>query len=142
MTSDEPSDISTGLDDYDDWLNHTWNHPCLDRGLTTVVAVDGQVAAFTLAHTDGATRYLTAMTGTRRAFRGRGLAKLAKTDSSIAPVRRATWTRTPRTTGPTARCWRSTGGSATRSARRKYATSAPWADAPAAPVNRPETGLN
>ncbi|MFJ2216089.1 GNAT family N-acetyltransferase [Streptomyces sp. NPDC101062] len=83
VTSDEPGDISTGLDDYQDWLNHTWNHPCLDRALTTVVEVDGQVAAFTAAHTDGATRYLTAMTGTRRAFRGRGLAKLAKTDSLL-----------------------------------------------------------
>ncbi|MGW2510210.1 GNAT family N-acetyltransferase [Streptomyces scopuliridis] len=81
VTSDEPSDISTSLADYEDWLSHTWNHPCLDHELTTVVEVDGQVAAFTLAHTDGATRYLTAMTGTRRAFRGRGLAKLAKTDS-------------------------------------------------------------
>ncbi|MEV7866995.1 GNAT family N-acetyltransferase [Streptomyces sp. NPDC088124] len=83
VSSDEPGDIATALDDYEDWLNHTWNHPCLDRGLTTVVEVDGQVAAFTSAQTDGATRYATGMTGTRRAFRGRGLAKLAKTDSLL-----------------------------------------------------------
>ncbi|MFE3603865.1 GNAT family N-acetyltransferase [Streptomyces sp. NPDC059096] len=83
VTADEPGDIAMALDDYEDWLNHTWNHPCLDRVLTTVVEVDGQVAGFTAAHTDGATRYLTAMTGTRRAFRGRGLAKLAKTDSLL-----------------------------------------------------------
>ncbi|MEV7090030.1 GNAT family N-acetyltransferase [Streptomyces sp. NPDC093085] len=81
VTSDEPSDIATALDDYEDWLGHTWDHPCLDRELTTVVEVDGEVAAFTSAYTDGATRYVTGMTGTRRAFRGRGLAKLAKTDS-------------------------------------------------------------
>lgn len=81
-TSDEPSDISTDFDDYEDWLNHTWNHPCLDRGLSTVVlAADGGIAAFTTAHTDGATTYLSAMTGTLRDHRGRGLAKAAKVDS-------------------------------------------------------------
>ncbi len=39
------------------------------------------MASFSAAHTDGRARYATAMTGTRRAFRGRGLAKLAKTDA-------------------------------------------------------------
>jgi len=43
--------------------------------------VDGRPAAFSAAHTDGTGRYATAMTGTARAFRGRGLAKLAKNDS-------------------------------------------------------------
>ncbi|MYZ34263.1 MULTISPECIES: GNAT family N-acetyltransferase [unclassified Streptomyces] len=80
-TSDEPSDISTDFDDYADWLNHTWNHPLLDRELTTVVMIDGRVAAFTAAQTDGRTRYASGMTGTLRAYRGQGLAKLAKTYS-------------------------------------------------------------
>ncbi|MFF1420419.1 GNAT family N-acetyltransferase [Streptomyces sp. NPDC058280] len=80
-TSDEPGDISMSFDDYEDWLNHTWRDPGLDRELTTVVVVDGQVAAFTAAQTDRRTRYASGMTGTLRAFRGRGLAKLAKTDS-------------------------------------------------------------
>ncbi|MFJ2651377.1 GNAT family N-acetyltransferase [Streptomyces sp. NPDC087420] len=81
-TSDVPSDISAELDDYEDWLHHTWNDPTLDRGLSTVVVTaDGQVAAFTVVVTDGLTTYATGMTGTRRAFRGRGLAKLAKSDS-------------------------------------------------------------
>ncbi|MEV7524733.1 GNAT family N-acetyltransferase [Streptomyces sp. NPDC091371] len=77
-TSDEPGDVSAEFDDYEDWLAHTWHYPCLDKELTTVVLVDGEVATFTAARTDGATRYGTMMTGTRRAFRGRGLAKLAK----------------------------------------------------------------
>ncbi|MER7112806.1 GNAT family N-acetyltransferase [Streptomyces sp. NPDC000229] len=81
VTADEPSDIAARLDDYEDWLADTWNHPLLDRDLTTVVTVDGRVAAFTAAHTDGGARYLSGMTGTVRAYRGRGLAKLAKTDS-------------------------------------------------------------
>lgn len=81
VTADEPGDVDVDLTDYDDWLSHTWHHPCLDRDLTMVVEVDGRVAAFTAAHTDGDTRYLSAMTGTLREFRGRGLAKLAKNES-------------------------------------------------------------
>ncbi|MEU9302729.1 GNAT family N-acetyltransferase [Streptomyces sp. NPDC048269] len=80
-TADEPGDVGIELDDYEDWLSHTWNDPSLDKELTTVVLLDGAVAAFSAARTDGATRYGSAMTGTLRAFRGRGLAKLAKTAS-------------------------------------------------------------
>ncbi|GAA2933456.1 GNAT family N-acetyltransferase [Streptomyces enissocaesilis] len=80
-TADEPGDISTDFTDYDDWINHTWNDPLLDHGLSTVVVADGRVAAFTAAHTDGRTRYWSGMTGTVRAHRNRGFAKLAKADS-------------------------------------------------------------
>jgi len=81
-SSDEPGDISVNLNDYQNWLDNTWNHPCLDRELSTVVvASDGRVVAFTAAHTDGRSRYMSGMTGTLRAFRGQGLARLAKTDS-------------------------------------------------------------
>ncbi|WP_327734739.1 GNAT family N-acetyltransferase [Streptomyces nojiriensis] len=80
-SSDEPGDVQAELDDYEDWLAHTWNSPSLDKELTTVALVDGVVASFAAAQTDGATRYASAMTGTVRAFRGRGLAKLAKTAS-------------------------------------------------------------
>ena len=78
--ADEPGDVDIEFTDYEAWLAQTWRHPLLNRELTTVVVVDGRPAAFTVAHTDG-TRYATAMTGTVRARRGRGLAKLAKTDS-------------------------------------------------------------
>ncbi|MFE9249210.1 GNAT family N-acetyltransferase [Streptomyces sp. NPDC007088] len=77
-TKDEPSDIGIELDDYADWLEYTWNHPLLDRELTTVVLVDGVPAAFSAAHSDRVSRYSSAMTGTLRAYRGRGLASLAK----------------------------------------------------------------
>ncbi|MET9385035.1 GNAT family N-acetyltransferase [Streptomyces sp. NPDC002928] len=79
--SDEPSDIDYEFTDYEAWVEENWKHPLLDRDLTTVVVVDGRPVAFSAAHTDGATRYASAMTGTARAFRGRGLAKLAKTAS-------------------------------------------------------------
>ncbi|MFJ6700489.1 GNAT family N-acetyltransferase [Streptomyces sp. NPDC091272] len=79
---DEPGSVGTVLDDYDDWLRTVWNVPLLDRALTTLaVTDDGTVAAFTLAHTDGASRYSSGMTGTRRAFRALGLAKAVKSHS-------------------------------------------------------------
>ncbi|WP_461085689.1 GNAT family N-acetyltransferase [Streptomyces deserti] len=80
-SSDEPSDIDVEFTDYEAWIEENWKHPLLDLVLTSVAVVDGRPAAFTVAHTDGGTRYGTAMTGTARAFRGRGLAKLAKNDS-------------------------------------------------------------
>ncbi|WAZ20690.1 GNAT family N-acetyltransferase [Streptomyces cinnabarinus] len=79
--ADEPSDAGAELTDYEAWLDETWRHPLIDHELTTVAVVDGRPAAFSLARTDGATRYASGMTGTARAFRGRGLAKLAKNDS-------------------------------------------------------------
>ncbi|MFF7869400.1 GNAT family N-acetyltransferase [Streptomyces qaidamensis] len=80
-SSDEPSDIDVDLTDYEAWIEETWKQPLLDRDLTTIAVVDGRLAAFTAAYTDGGSRYATAMTGTAREFRGRGLAKLAKNDS-------------------------------------------------------------
>jgi GNAT superfamily N-acetyltransferase len=78
---DEPSDVDREFTDYEAWLEETWNHPLLSRELTSVAVVDGRPAAFSAARTDGGTGYGTVMTGTARAFRGRGLAKLAKNDS-------------------------------------------------------------
>ncbi|MFI6809496.1 GNAT family N-acetyltransferase [Streptomyces luteogriseus] len=80
-SSDEPSDIDVEFTDYEAWLEEHWKHPLLNRDLTTVAVVDGRPAAFSVAYTDGGFRYATAMTGTAREFRGRGLAKLAKNDS-------------------------------------------------------------
>ncbi|MFC9702816.1 GNAT family N-acetyltransferase [Streptomyces sp. NPDC056943] len=80
-TADEPSDVGAELDDYAHWLETTWNHPLHDRALTTIAVVDGVPAAFSAAQTDGLGRYNSGMTGTAPAFRGRGLAKLAKNAS-------------------------------------------------------------
>ncbi|MFE6227371.1 GNAT family N-acetyltransferase [Streptomyces sp. NPDC057854] len=80
-TADEPGDVAAALDDYAHWRATTWEHPLLDRALTTVAVVDGVPAAFSAAQTDGFGRYASGMTGTAPAFRGRGLAKLAKNAS-------------------------------------------------------------
>ncbi|MER6525007.1 GNAT family N-acetyltransferase [Streptomyces sp. NPDC001508] len=79
--ADEPSDLDTEFTDYGAWLDETWRHPLFSPELTSVALVDGRPAAFSAARTDGGHRYGTVMTGTARAFRGRGLAKLAKNDS-------------------------------------------------------------
>ncbi|MFJ9819767.1 GNAT family N-acetyltransferase [Streptomyces sp. NPDC101151] len=79
--SDEPGEVTIEFTDYEAWFEQTWQHPLLDRELTTAAVVDGRPVALSLAYTDGATRYSTAMTGTARAYRGRGLAKLAKIHS-------------------------------------------------------------
>ncbi|AVH59587.1 MULTISPECIES: GNAT family N-acetyltransferase [Streptomyces] len=78
---DEPSDVDREFTDYEAWLEETWRHPLLSHELTSVAVVDGRPAAFSAARTDGGTWYGTVMTGTARAFRSRGLAKLAKSDS-------------------------------------------------------------
>jgi len=80
-SADEPGDIPHEFTDYQAWLQETWHHPLFSAELTTVALVDGRPAAFSAARTDGGTRYGTVMTGTARAHRGRGLAKLAKNDS-------------------------------------------------------------
>ncbi|MFD9815041.1 GNAT family N-acetyltransferase [Streptomyces sp. NPDC059080] len=79
--ADEPGDVPCDAMTYAHWRRQIWEQPDHDPRLTTVVTVDGEVAAFTLAATDGLGRYSSSMTGTRRAHRGRGLARLAKTAS-------------------------------------------------------------
>ncbi|MEU3557020.1 GNAT family N-acetyltransferase [Streptomyces fragilis] len=80
-TADEPGDVDHRLGDYGAWLEETWRHPLLRHDLTTVAVADGRPVAFTAVRTDGGVRYGTGMTGTARAHRGRGLAKLVKADS-------------------------------------------------------------
>ncbi|WP_031154010.1 GNAT family N-acetyltransferase [Streptomyces erythrochromogenes] len=91
-TADEPADVAAEFDDYEHWMADTWHNPSLDKELTTVALVDGKAVAFSAARTDGATRYGSAMTGTLRAFRGRGLAKLAK-NASLHRARAAGYTQ-------------------------------------------------
>ncbi|MFG2817579.1 GNAT family N-acetyltransferase [Streptomyces sp. NPDC048410] len=79
--ADEPGEVTLAYSDYEAWLEETWKHPLLDLDLTMVAVTDGRPVAFSVAYTNGGTRYFTAMTGTSRAYRGRGLAKLAKLHS-------------------------------------------------------------
>ncbi|RZS32789.1 acetyltransferase (GNAT) family protein [Herbihabitans rhizosphaerae] len=78
-TLDEPSDVDAVS--YSDWLAMHWERPDLDRELSVLAVADGVIVAFTSAMTDGRTRYFSGMTGSRRAVRGQGLAKLVKAHS-------------------------------------------------------------
>ncbi|MGW3198679.1 N-acetyltransferase family protein [Streptomyces sp. NPDC001118] len=78
---DEPGDVDYELTDYEAWVEQHWKHPLLDRDLTVAACVEGRPVAFSVAYTDGGTRYTTAMTGTAQSHRGQGLAKLAKIHS-------------------------------------------------------------
>ncbi|WP_344630416.1 GNAT family N-acetyltransferase [Streptomyces glaucosporus] len=82
-TADEPGDVPADAVRYEDWLTAYWEHPGLDRALTSVAVAEGRVAAFTAAQTDGRGRYWSGMTGTRRAYRGRGLARAVKLHSLV-----------------------------------------------------------
>ncbi|MEW2047368.1 GNAT family N-acetyltransferase [Streptomyces sp. NPDC005476] len=81
--SDEPGDIATEFTDYRAWVDEYWRHPHLNAELTSVAVADGRPVAFSVAHTHAHNpgRYSTAMTGTARAYRGRGLARLVKNHS-------------------------------------------------------------
>jgi RimJ/RimL family protein N-acetyltransferase len=70
-----------GAPRYEEWLARTWNAPDAAPDLSVVAVVDGVPAAYTVVLTDGEAVYWSAMTGTRRAYRGRGLARLVKITS-------------------------------------------------------------
>lgn len=76
---DEPGDVPNDHVGYGDWLADVWNQPDLHRDASTAVLVDGVPAAVTLIEADLASgRCWSGGTGTLRGYRGRGLAKLAK----------------------------------------------------------------
>ncbi|SCL19293.1 Acetyltransferase (GNAT) family protein [Micromonospora pallida] len=75
---DEPGEVGMDETGYADWRTTYWERPDLNRALTTVAICSGVVAAFSFALTDGSDRYQSGMTGTRRAYRGRGLAGAVK----------------------------------------------------------------
>ncbi|MEV4535770.1 GNAT family N-acetyltransferase [Asanoa sp. NPDC049518] len=76
---DEPSDTPFDKVEYDDWFADIWHDPNVDRDLSQVVLVDGDPATMTYLYADRESgRFMSTGTGTRRAYRGRGLAKIAK----------------------------------------------------------------
>jgi GNAT superfamily N-acetyltransferase len=63
----------------DEWIDQAWRHPLLSLEGSFAAAHAGRLVAITMARVDlAAGRALNDMTGTLRAFRGRGLARLVK----------------------------------------------------------------
>ncbi|WP_410821663.1 GNAT family N-acetyltransferase [Micromonospora sp. 050-3] len=75
---DEPGDVPVDSISYESWLYDVWDNLGLDKEASTAVEVDGEVAAFSLVKRDG-DRMWSDFTGSLPAYRGRGLARLAKT---------------------------------------------------------------
>ncbi|HEX7744584.1 MAG TPA: GNAT family N-acetyltransferase [Micromonosporaceae bacterium] len=75
--SDEPGDVPADTTDFDRWRADVWDDPGLDPTVSVVAVVHGAVASFTLVQVDGE-RMWSDMTATVPAYRGRGLALLAK----------------------------------------------------------------
>ena len=76
---DEPGDVIADAVSYDQWLTDVWQTPDTDLQASTLVLVDDVPAAYTHVEVDhGAARMWSGGTGTLREYRGRGVAKLAK----------------------------------------------------------------
>lgn len=82
VSPDIPLDQPIGHVEWDEWLERYWLHPMVDHTCSLVLLVGGAPASFTHLFTAEETgRVVTGMTGTRRAFRGRGFAELVKRHS-------------------------------------------------------------
>ncbi len=76
---DQPGAVRQDAIPFDDWFNDVWARPETDHEASTAVLVNGVPAAITAVETDPATgRMWSGDTGTVRAQRGRGLARIAK----------------------------------------------------------------
>ena len=76
---DEPGDDTMDALEYEQWLRDHWEHPDLDLDVSRAAVVDGNAVAIAYVMVDPESRRaLSAYTGTLRAYRGRGLARLAK----------------------------------------------------------------
>lgn len=77
-SADEPGDVPVDAITYETWQYDVWDNLGLDKAASIAAEVDGEVAAFSLVKRDG-DRMWSDYTGTVPAYRGRGLARLAKT---------------------------------------------------------------
>jgi GNAT superfamily N-acetyltransferase len=91
VSNDIPNEDFDGLS-FDEWRDEFWRSPLLDQDASLVAFVGDDLAAVTMIRIDVSSgRAENNVTGTRRAFRGRGLARLLKSHSlHIAGQRGAT----------------------------------------------------
>ncbi|MET7876689.1 GNAT family N-acetyltransferase [Micromonospora profundi] len=75
---DEPGDVPVDAMSYQSWQYDVWDNVGLDKIASTAAEVDGEVAAFSLVKRDG-DRMWSDFTASVPVYRGRGLARLAKT---------------------------------------------------------------
>jgi GNAT superfamily N-acetyltransferase len=82
---DEPNEITLDALAYDVWLERWWNQPLVDKDASMAAVLDGRAVSLTWLHSDREHgRAGNNGTGTLPAYRGRGLARLAKQASLVS----------------------------------------------------------
>jgi len=91
VSNDIPNEEFDGVS-FEEWRDEFWRSPLIDQDASLVAFIGDEPAALTMIRIDEPSgRAQNNVTGTRRAFRGRGLARLVKTHSlHIAGRRGAT----------------------------------------------------
>ena len=91
VSNDIPNEEFDGVS-FEEWRDEFWRSPLIDQDASLVAFVGDELAAMTMIRLDGPSgRAQNNVTGTRRVFRGRGLARLLKSHSlHIAGQRGAT----------------------------------------------------
>ena len=79
-TADEPGDLPQGETSYPTWKYDVWDDVGLDKKVSTAAIIGSAVVAFSLAQRDG-NRIWSDMTATVPQHRGRGLARLVKSET-------------------------------------------------------------
>ena len=81
VSNDIPNEEFDGVT-FDEWRDEFWRSPLIDQDASLVALVGDELAAMTMIRIDEPSgRAQNNVTGTRRRFRGRGLARLLKTHS-------------------------------------------------------------
>jgi GNAT superfamily N-acetyltransferase len=81
VSNDIPNEEFDGIT-FDEWRDEFWRSPLIDQDASLVAFVGDELAAMTMLRIDEPSgRAQNNVTGTRRQFRGRGLARLLKTHS-------------------------------------------------------------
>lgn len=75
---DEPGEEAEDFMPYESWLDAVWGNPMADLENSLALLLDGVPVAISCYMSDRETRMESAMTGTLREYRGRGLAGYAK----------------------------------------------------------------
>jgi GNAT superfamily N-acetyltransferase len=86
--ADVPGEVAMDDVTFEQWLEDYWLHPDTDLHASVAAVVDGTPVAFSHLRVAAGARAVTDMTGTLRAYRGRGLALLAKRATLVNAARR------------------------------------------------------
>ena len=100
---DVPGEVAMDDVSFEEWLADYWRHPDTDLDASVAAVVDGRPVAFTHLSVGPGGRAITHMTGTLRAYRGRGLALLAKRATLVNAAERGVelvYTENDETNGP------------------------------------------